>query len=164
MWEVSKPSFFPAKNITLWFTLCSKCSSRYFFPAKKKRRFTLFRESIFFPAKKTADFRHFNRFYVTPRHSTSRVAPTSAVFKLERGSKTRKTKSAGNWMTYFRARFQLINLSVGPLRVPLVLHPIMKMKKLKNICPCHWKSWFFNIFFIPAKKKKKKRSFYSFSN
>ena len=43
---------------------------------------------------------------------------------------------------------------MGPLRVPLGLHPIMKMKKLKNIWPCHWKSRFFNIFlFLPKKKK-----------
>ena len=78
-----------------------EASKPIFFPAKKKT-------SIYvdiFSCQKTPDFRDFKRLYVTPRHSTSRVALTSAVFKPEKGSKTRKTKSAGNWMTYFRARF-----------------------------------------------------------
>ena len=105
IWEVFKSRLFLPKILRFDLRYVRSVQVDIFSCQKKKRRFTLFREPNFFPAKKTPDFRHSNRFYVTPHHSTSRVPPTNTVFMLEKGLKTRKTKSAGNWMTYFRARF-----------------------------------------------------------
>ena len=104
MWEVFKSRLFLPKILRFDLRYVRSVQVDIFSCQKKNVDLRCFASRYFF-LPKTPDFRHSNRCYVTPRHSTSRVAPTSAVFKLEKGSKTRKTKSAGNWMTYFRARF-----------------------------------------------------------
>ena len=67
MWEVFKSTFVPAKNITLWFTLCSKRSSRYFFLPKKTSIYAISRAE-FFSCQKNAGF---SAFQPLLRHATS---------------------------------------------------------------------------------------------
>merc|ERR1712002_1436757 len=102
-------------------------------------------------------------------------------FLTEKGQKRRKTKCAGNWTSYFRARFTLINLSRGPSQVHLQPDPIMKVnffrgrdkkksrfrKKLENFVPAKTKNRHFSPFstvFFPAKTSTKQRKKPLFDN
>ena len=112
--------------------------------------------------------------YATARPRASQQTLRRRRFPTEKGLKRRKTKSAGNWTSYFRARFPLINLSSGPSQVHLQLDPIMKVnffrgrdkkqshfrKNFKILLLPQTKNRHFSPFstgFIPAKTSSKQR-------
>ena len=152
-------SFVPAKNITLWFTLCSKRSSRYFFLPKKTSIYAISRAE-FFSCQKNAGF---SAFQPLLRHATSlHVTCTTDkyCFYARKGVKNAKNEKCWKLDDLFSRAVLAYKFKRGASPSPTRAAPHYESEKIKKYLTLPLKKSMFLIIFYSCQKKNLKSRFF----